>query len=418
MSGSAAAEQPPNKQVVFTFQGAFGPPTYGHFMSMKNFATKISEDYPDNHVTMLFMPGGYSGDKKHLYPTQSDRKVVLDVFCERLKDDFPLLNFETSEIEYGIVNEIPDSKSKSNPATFVTIDALRVKYPGATILVGMGLDNMFELPFWSNVDSYADKCEKIYVVNRKLSREDELVVKTCNITNTPSGDAGGDAVGDAGGEKKIQIKIKASIPIWWNKLDDAEITNKMAAKLGFKNTFNTKAQFADAMRLAEEFNYNARLPEIVIIQPPVDMPIPGTSSTLLRKLIVSFNVEADADRKNELKQMIQTMMFGPNPELDTTLLTRVVDKTISGYDYESLSKGQSTVLPVDIQNILKQAEDKDFVDYNLLFPGGGGGGAGAGGGYRKKTRKNKKKSTKRRLRKVKMNSRNLRMKKKRTRSRK
>jgi nicotinic acid mononucleotide adenylyltransferase len=410
--------------IVFSFQGAFGPPTYGHYMSMKNFAQKISHDYPDNQVKMLFMPGGNSSDKKHLYPTQQDRKAVLDLFCEMLKRDFPdpSLVFETSEIEYDIVNqgvitENVESKPKSNPSTIVTIEKLTEKYPGAEILIGMGLDNMFELPFWTSIDEYASKCKKIYVVDRVLSVEESEMVKPCNITNESSGGGGG------GAAAKVQIKIKASIPTWWNTKDDKKVTEAMANKLGLglDSTIETRVSLDGSMKGAKEFNYNGKLPEIVIITPPEGMTIPGTSSTLLRKLIASFN-EGDPARKDELKQMIQTMMFGltPPPELD---YTGVLEQTISGYLRESLYKPESKLCD-DIQKILKQATGNDFAAYKRLFPGVGGGvGVGdvglGGGGYRPNTRKNKKKSTKRILRKIKkMKSRNLRMKKKRSRSRK
>lgn len=382
------------RRVVFTFQGAFGPPTYGHYMSMKNFATKISQDYPSdkNEVTMLFMPSGNSSDKKHLLPTQSDRKAVLDVFCEMLKTDFPQLTFETSEIEYNVVNE--GEVAKSNPATITTLEKIGDKYHNATILVGMGLDNMFELPFWTSIDEYANKCEKIYVVDRELSEDERGMVKTCTITNASSG-------------ANVEIKIKASIPSWWNKGDNLKITKEMAEKLGLDTKeINSNVELNAKMTTAPEFNYSGQLPEIVIIKPPSDMQIPGTSSTLLRKLIASFNAPGvDESRKDQLKQMIQTMMFGPTPSLDVEILTRVLYQTISGYNKIPTSK---------------QAEDADFAAYDRLFPGSGAAhaGTGASGGYRKKTRKNKKKSTKRRLRKVKMNSRNLRMKKKRSRSRK
>jgi nicotinic acid mononucleotide adenylyltransferase len=286
---------------------------------MKNFAQKISVDYPDKKVTMLFMPGGNSSDKKHLYPTQQDRKAVLDLFCEMLKRDFPSLVFETSEIEYDIVNESVstenvESKPKSNPSTIVTIEKLTEKYPGAEILIGMGLDNMFELPFWTRIDEYASKCKKIYVVDRVLSDEESGMVKPCNITNESSGGGGG----GGGGADKVQIKIKASIPTWWNTKDDKKVTEAMADKLGLGlGSKIERVSLDDSMRDAKEFNYNGKLPEIVIIKPREGMTIPGTSSTLLRKLIASFN-EGDTARKDELNQMIQTMMFGPtpSPELD------------------------------------------------------------------------------------------------------
>jgi nicotinic acid mononucleotide adenylyltransferase len=440
MSGSQAAAMEATgsrKRVVFTFQGAFGPPTYGHYMSMKNFAKQISQDYPSdqNEVTMLFMPGGHGGSSKtHLYPTQADRKAVLDVFCEMLKKDFPSLTFETSGIEYGIVNE--PGGPKPNPSTIITINTLKTTYPDATILVGMGLDNMFELPFWTSIDEYAQKCEKIYVVDRELSDDEKRMVKPCIIQNESSGEAGGGgdvaAAAPAAGDEpaadktnQVVIKIKASIPTWWNGNDKQEITNAMAEKLGILEKCVKKGDLNNAMSVSEKFEYKGQLPKIVIIEQSVDMRIPGTSSTLLRKLIASFNAPGVEEiPKDQLKQMIQTMMFGPvvgDPKSFKSLTGGVLDQTISGYLRESLERPQSKLSPADIEKILKTATVDDFDTYNKLFPGpGGGGGAGAdaGGGYRKKTRKNKKKSTKKRLRKVNMNSRNLRMKKKRSRSRK
>ena len=76
------------KKVIFTYQGAFGPPTFGHYKCMEIFTKKVMEDYPTNNhkITMLFMPTAQSSSKPHLKPTQKLRlKILNDIYCSNLK---------------------------------------------------------------------------------------------------------------------------------------------------------------------------------------------------------------------------------------------------------------------------------------------------------------------------------------------
>jgi len=64
---------------VFSFQGAFGPPTYGHYVSMREFTKRVLHDYSASaeEIIMLFMPTSQSSSKKHLISTQEDRYLIL-----------------------------------------------------------------------------------------------------------------------------------------------------------------------------------------------------------------------------------------------------------------------------------------------------------------------------------------------------
>ena len=87
---SVAAAATPSYDVVFSYQGAFGPPTYGHYKSMEAFAQKLNTDFPDEKILMLFMPTA-GGSKSHLLPTRIMRKKVLDMFCNMLTANLPIL---------------------------------------------------------------------------------------------------------------------------------------------------------------------------------------------------------------------------------------------------------------------------------------------------------------------------------------
>ena len=102
--------------IVFSFQGAFGPPTWGHYTSMKLFAIAVLKDYPSSKINMLFMPTAKSGSKPHLAPTQAARTKVLTEFCNLLKKESEFagktITFEVSDIEYKLA-ESKDSMLNS-----------------------------------------------------------------------------------------------------------------------------------------------------------------------------------------------------------------------------------------------------------------------------------------------------------------
>lgn len=149
--------------VIFSFQGSFGPPTLGHLMCMFSFAQQIQKDYGDGNKTMLFMPAA-GGSKSHLFPTRLSRVNLLRVFCKILSSHFPDINFDVSDIEYNIAG----SSNNKSVATIHTIRKLHELKVSETdeICLGMGLDNAYQLPLWESIDQYTHYVRKIYIVHR------------------------------------------------------------------------------------------------------------------------------------------------------------------------------------------------------------------------------------------------------------
>ena len=66
--------------VVNSYQGAFGPPTHGHYEAMLFAARKTIEENPDKQILMLYMPTAESSSKPHLKLTQTERIDALSEF--------------------------------------------------------------------------------------------------------------------------------------------------------------------------------------------------------------------------------------------------------------------------------------------------------------------------------------------------
>ncbi len=103
---AAEAEAEPKLQyaVINSYQGAFGPPTLGHYQAMKFAAKAMLRDFPDKNILMLFMPTAAGSAKPHLALTQKERIDALTVYCKKLKEEFKdaPIEFEASRIEYDI----------------------------------------------------------------------------------------------------------------------------------------------------------------------------------------------------------------------------------------------------------------------------------------------------------------------------
>ena len=90
--------------IVNSYQGAFGPPTKGHYEAMLFAARKTIEMNPGKEILMLYMPTAESSSKPHLKLTQEERIKALTEFCTKLKTEisYDKINFEASRIEYEI----------------------------------------------------------------------------------------------------------------------------------------------------------------------------------------------------------------------------------------------------------------------------------------------------------------------------
>jgi len=172
---------PLTADVVNSFQGAFGPPTRGHYEAMRIATEATIKNHPSGNILMLFMPTAGGSSKPHLFPTQASRIEALELFCTKLKTQFPdqRIKFEPSRLEYELY---ADPVNKKNTATILTLKKLREVYTKAEISVTMGLDNMFDFAFWAEVTTYGNytkpsneerKPMNIYVLKRDTTKEDQ-----------------------------------------------------------------------------------------------------------------------------------------------------------------------------------------------------------------------------------------------------
>jgi len=310
-SSSNISEDP--RDVVFSFQGAFGPPTLGHYTAMKLFAIKILQD-PDytnaRNILMLFMPTALGSAKPHLLPTQELRIEVLNKFCDLLDNEFrgSRVHFEASRIEYELCSG--DNKST---ATIRTIEKLRTDFPesGYRIVLGMGLDNMFQLPYWGNIKDYTVSVEKIYVASRALTELD--MAKTRKFLNPG---------------RTVPVNFEIIVPSW---------ANLQQVREGFDISGNTNAELTDALKKAAPENggpytYYIPLPEIVIVGEEGE--IPATSSSMMRQFILKYLKGVD-EKNEENREKIRNLMWGDKRSDETEEL---LQKTIDDYDNYFTSK--------------------------------------------------------------------------------
>lgn len=155
-------------QIVNSYQGAFGPPTKGHYEAMLYATRKTMQEYPEKSILMLFMPTKQSGSKPHLALTQDERIQALKEFCSMLTKEIndSRLTFEASTLEYEIFEKYNSS------ATIYTLQKLKETYPDSTLVLTMGLDNLFDLPYWQEIENYNFYTNKIYVPLRNIEKEE------------------------------------------------------------------------------------------------------------------------------------------------------------------------------------------------------------------------------------------------------
>jgi nicotinic acid mononucleotide adenylyltransferase len=304
----------PTYDVVFSYQGAFGPPTFGHFKSMEMFAKKILHKYqnePSKKILMLFMPTALSGSKIHLEQTQENRINVLHIFCEfltlRYSIKTPIIKFEASKIEYELCKEpILNGDGTSTPnkdtGTYRTIDKLKNLYPTSTIILGMGKDNILQLPYWKNIDEYHDKVKSIYVVNRELSEAEKETVADFII-------------------KGQSLPFQKILP--WPKPKE-DIHNIF----GITGIIDNYEKGTDVTKIQNNYvnQIVIPLPEIVVLS---GLP-PATSSSMLRYYIYKYIIEHSEGQKIIIKDKITKIMFGTMYGYGED-----VDNTINAYKNEN-----------------------------------------------------------------------------------
>jgi nicotinic acid mononucleotide adenylyltransferase len=345
---SSAAATPTDKKnnVVFSYQGSFGPPTYGHYKSMEAFAEQLSKEYTGN-IKMYFMmsPGG---SKTHLFPTQVMRQRVLQMFCDMLmskKDTNESIQnknitFEVGNQEIVIANSLDAKPGKvigdRSIDTIDTINKLSDEFnkDEYNICLGMGLDNAYQLPYWAKINLYDSKVYKIYVVPRDPTAEEEEKTRKFTVENTDGTTA--------------EMRFDITVP-WKN---DTFLNCFLPPGSAVKDPKNkdvlipvtrdsvTKDVLIEALNSVnngkEPYEFKQTLPPVVKLTgeetPTVfasaastpKLSIPATSSSMMRYFIGQYiqekNIEANLEK-------IQKLMFGPLIEEPTTGGPSVSDKT-------------------------------------------------------------------------------------------
>lgn len=290
--------------VVFSFQGSFGPPTYGHLMSMLNFAKQIKRDYGGTK-TLLFMPSSGGSSKPHLFPTRQCRVDVLWIFCRILKSYFPDdddIEFRVSEIEYDIAGS--HDRSVGTIHTIKKLVEMK-KCETDEICLGMGLDNAYQLPYWECIDEYVKHVSKIYIVRRDPSPADLENIRLFEITNAD--------------QTKTKMYFDVRVPAW--------------TRAPYAQFFYREGVVSEENKVYE---FHGSLPAICKIK---SKPIPPTSSTMVRHFIGEFlKGESVSDRQSEsvcqsvserqiIRNKIKQLMFGP----ETSYADYAVDETIESY---------------------------------------------------------------------------------------
>lgn len=284
--GGASSKAEERENIVFSYQGAFGPPTYGHYKSMEAFIQRIMNDYnrpnTNTNYTFLFMPTKSSSSKPHLSVTMDQRQRILQLFSKKLKNKYPNVTIAPSRIEF-------DKETSSD--TINTIKVLRRENPNHKIILGMGKDNALQLPYWGNIDEYEKEVERIYLVKR------EVEGKTRVFKN----------------EKGIEIgTFDITLPSWFNEKSLSsvfEITEKLVDR-----------------KLPNSSIIKIGLPKII----EIDENIPSSSSSMIRHFISRIIKNEDVREENQTK--IKHLMFGIDEfKGDEDIINKIVKSVIEDY---------------------------------------------------------------------------------------
>jgi nicotinic acid mononucleotide adenylyltransferase len=163
------------KEIIFTYQGAFAPPHFGHFNSARIYLDELVRRYgsgsEENQIRFLFMPTCSKSSKPSLskeksllnpsdYVSEEARATMLGFYVIELKKLYPNVTIEYSDIEYKICRGeydglIPNERYVTS--TINTLTVLRSVYPEGIIGLGIGIDNGFDISTWSMLDKYVSE---------------------------------------------------------------------------------------------------------------------------------------------------------------------------------------------------------------------------------------------------------------------
>lgn len=348
------------KKIIFSYQGAFGPPTLGHYQSMALFTEMMINHIGEENckVYMMFMPTAYSGSKNHLNPTQELRIKTLELFCEKLRKEFsdPRLEFIASRLEYNLY---PSTRSTGTIHTIKEIigetnftekpDYLKsFSREYDELILGMGADNMYQLPYWADVEKYIDMVSKIFIVPRPPSDEDRVNLGQFNLN------------------EKIFL-LQKTIP--WNfKLSKLE--SILESKIDIPEEYiiiddnednKVKKEFDLSTVIDGIIKLKIELPDILVSE---TIPMP-TSSSMMRYFLSIY--------VDEFFDIIKNLMFGSR-EIDD-IEREIILETVAFYKgfFESNPKPENKNYDSIYEDMFSQISKKDpmkggkkyFIEYSI-----------------------------------------------------
>lgn len=293
--GGSSSEAEERENIVFSYQGAFGPPTYGHYKSMEAFIQRIMKDYnrqnTNTNYTFLFMPTKSSSSKPHLSVTMDQRQRILQLFSNKLKNKYPNVTIAPSRIEF-------DKETSSD--TINTIEELQKQYRNHKIILGMGKDNALQLPYWGKINKYKDNVESIYLVKRDVKGE------TRDFKNNQ-----GEIIGT----------FDITPPTWFRD------PNILSSVFGIRELVDNKIPINSKI--------NIKLPKII----EIDENIPSSSSSMIRHFISRIIKNEDVREENQTK--IKHLMFGTDEFKGDEGIDEILNSVIE--DYKRLYNDENKV---------------------------------------------------------------------------
>ena len=298
--------------VIFSFQGSFGPPTFGHLMSMYNFAKQIQKDY-SGKKKLLFMPAA-GGSKTHLFPTRESRTNVLRVFCQILTSLLPDIEFDVSDIEYNIAGSA--NRSVGTIHTIRKLVELKTS-DSDEICLGMGLDNAYQLPYWESIDEYAQHVSKIYVVHRYPTPTELQNIRLFQVINADAK------------MTKTKMYFDITVPSWTKAPFTKFFIDPMNRPTISASDPNRQSVLLENLTPSgkDMYNFYGTLPLIVEVK---CKSIPPTSSSMLRYFIgqVLKNEKVNSSVVDHLnREKVKNIMFGR----DIHNQDAAVNETIASY---------------------------------------------------------------------------------------
>jgi len=300
--------------VIFSFQGSFGPPTFGHLMSMFYFAKEIQKDYTHGSKTMLFMPSP-GGSKTHLFPTRTSRTNILRIFCKILQSSFPDITFDVSDIEYNIAG--PLNKSVATIHTLRKLNELKVSETDE-ICLGMGLDNAYQLPYWESVDEYSQHVRKIFVVHRDPTPAEIQNIRSFQVTNADASSA--------------KLLFDVTIPSW-TKAPFTQFFIGSSDDTISPSDPNRQALLLNKLTPSDHqdtYKFYGTLPIIVEID---SHGIPSTSSSMMRYFIGQGN-----------REKVKNIMFGRYMNDQDAAVDEIMASYASRSDFDPVYEEQYNLL--------------------------------------------------------------------------